>query len=134
MTAVDIYSWPPIYKQYLRYVADRTGILSFANLPLLWIFAGRNNIFLWATGWSFTTFNIFHRHVAVVATVQAVVHTLLYGVMFIDGMPRRHITLYSRNTDNVGGAFWKKMKRPYLLWGTLVSTVLICRPKLTSRL
>lgn len=79
-------SWPSIYKQYLRYVADRTGILSFANLPLLWIFAGRNNIFLWATGWSFATFNIFHRHVAVISVVQAVVHTVLYVVLFVDGM------------------------------------------------
>lgn len=96
MTVAEIYSWPSIYKQYLRYVADRTGILSFANLPLLWIFAGRNNIFLWATGWSFTTFNIIHRHVAVIATVQAVVHTLLYGIMFIDGMPRRNITLQGK--------------------------------------
>ena len=79
-------SWPPVYKQILRYVADRTGILSFANLPLLWIFAGRNNIFLWATGWSFATFNLFHRHVACIATVQAVVHTALYIAMFVDGM------------------------------------------------
>ena len=78
-------SWPPVYKQILRYVADRTGILSFANLPLLRIFAGRNNIFLWATGWSFATFNLFHRHVACIATVQAVVHTALYIAMFVDG-------------------------------------------------
>lgn len=127
MTVTDIYSWPPIYKQYLRYVADRTGILSFANLPLLWIFAGRNNIFLWATGWSFATFNILHRHVAIISTVQAVVHTLLYVAMFIDGMARRHITPYG-NTDSVGGSFLKKMQRPYLLWGTLVSN----RPYLPS--
>jgi hypothetical protein len=56
--------------------------MSFANLPLLWLFAGRNNIFMWATGWSFATFNIFHRHVAWIATAQAVIHTALYLFLF----------------------------------------------------
>lgn len=69
----------------LRYVADRTGIISFANLPLLWLFAGRNNIFIWATGWSFSTFNIFHRHIAWIATLQAVVHTVAYLILFLAG-------------------------------------------------
>ncbi|GES66786.1 FRE family ferric-chelate reductase [Aspergillus terreus] len=62
--------WPDTSDQILRYVADRTGILSFANFPLIWLFAGRNNVFLWATGWSFATFNIFHRHIAWIATIQ----------------------------------------------------------------
>ncbi|EXJ78504.1 hypothetical protein A1O1_08905 [Capronia coronata CBS 617.96] len=47
-----------------RYVADRSGVICYANLPVLWMFSGRNNIFLWLTGWSFSTFNSFHRHVA----------------------------------------------------------------------
>lgn len=79
------FSWPQPYRQLLRYIADRTGILSFANLPLLWLFAGRNNIFLWATGWSFARFNIFHRHVAWIATIQAVIHTVAYCVLFTLG-------------------------------------------------
>jgi hypothetical protein len=78
-------SWPDIPSQILRYSADRTGIMAFANLPLVWVFGGRNNIFLWATGWSFPSFNIFHRHVARVATLQAVVHSILYIVMYIQG-------------------------------------------------
>jgi ferric-chelate reductase len=78
-------SWPDIPSQILRYSADRTGIMAFANFPLIWLFGGRNNIFLWATGWSFASFNIFHRHVARVATLQAIVHSLLYIVMYIQG-------------------------------------------------
>lgn len=69
--------------------------MSFANLPLLWLFGGRNNIFLWATGWSFASFNIFHRHVARVATVQAIVHSILYFVMFIQSR-------YGAPDSNVG--------------------------------
>ena len=75
-------SYPDIPSQILRYSADRTGIMSFSNFPLLWLFSGRNNIFLWATGWSFASFNIFHRHVARVATLQAIVHSVLYIIMF----------------------------------------------------
>lgn len=40
------------------------------------MFSGRNNIFIWATGWSFSTFNIFHRNIARVATLQAIVHSI----------------------------------------------------------
>ncbi|KAJ5114256.1 hypothetical protein NUU61_000015 [Penicillium alfredii] len=82
-TFPGIIYWPNITDQILRYSADRTGIMSFANIPLIWLFGGRNNILMWATGWSFATFNIFHRHVARMATVQGVVHSLLYGVIYI---------------------------------------------------
>lgn len=52
--------------------------MSYANLPILWMFSGRNNVFLWLTGWSFSTFNIFHRHVARVATILAIIHSICY--------------------------------------------------------
>lgn len=67
--------------QYWRYIADRTGIISYANLPILWMFSGRNNVFLWLTGWSFSTFNIFHRHVARIATIQAIIHSICYSAL-----------------------------------------------------
>ncbi|KEF58795.1 uncharacterized protein A1O9_03638 [Exophiala aquamarina CBS 119918] len=77
--------YPNLYyttaMQHWRYIADRTGIISYANLPILWIFSGRNNIFLWLTGWSFSTFNIFHRHVARIATIQAVIHSVCYSAL-----------------------------------------------------
>ncbi|KAJ5151218.1 uncharacterized protein N7482_010470 [Penicillium canariense] len=68
--------------QAWQYVSDRTGILSYATLPVLWMFAGRNNIFLWATGWNFQTFNIFHRHVARIGTLLAIVHSVAYTVVY----------------------------------------------------
>lgn len=37
--------------QLARYVGDRTGFLSIAQLPLVWIFAARNDPLLWLTGW-----------------------------------------------------------------------------------
>lgn len=72
-----------LFQQNWQYTSDRTGILSYACLPFLWLFSGRNNIFLWATNFDVQSFNIFHRHVAWVATIFAVVHSINYSVVFI---------------------------------------------------
>ncbi|KIH86530.1 plasma membrane ferric-chelate reductase [Sporothrix brasiliensis 5110] len=74
-------SWPTITQQLLRYVSDRTGIISWANFPLIWLFGMRNNILLWLTGWDFGTYNNFHRWVARIATVQAIVHSIGYTAL-----------------------------------------------------
>ncbi|KAJ6031642.1 hypothetical protein N7540_002374 [Penicillium herquei] len=100
--------WPDITDQLLRYSADRTGIMSFANIPLLWLFGGRNNILIWATGWSFATFNIFHRHVARVATIQAIAHTVLYFIIYFRA-----------------NKLWKVFYKVYILWGLLAVIVMI---------
>jgi predicted ferric reductase len=76
--------FPEVHTQAWRYVSDRTGIISFANFPLIWLFGIRNNLLLWLTGWSFGTYNNFHRWVARVATVQAVVHSIGYTVLVFD--------------------------------------------------
>jgi hypothetical protein len=73
--------WPREYIQLWRYVSDRTGIISLANLPLVWVFGMRNNVLMWATGWGFGTYNTFHRRAARVSTVQAVVHSIGYTIM-----------------------------------------------------
>ncbi|KAK2042671.1 ferric reductase like transmembrane component [Colletotrichum somersetense] len=76
--------WPTIYHLVWRYVADRTGIISFANFPVIWVFGMRNNLFMWVTGWDFGTYNNFHRWVARVATLQAVIHSVGYVVLVFD--------------------------------------------------
>lgn len=83
--------WDSTETQLWRYLADRTGVLSIANLPLLWCFAMRNNVLLWLTGWSFETYNQFHRWVARIATAEAVVHSIGYTVEAFRGM----LNLYS---------------------------------------
>lgn len=76
--------WPEKSAQLLRYVSDRTGIISLANFPLVWLFGMRNDALMWLTGWGFGTYNAFHRWVARVATVQAVVHSLGYTLMICE--------------------------------------------------
>ncbi|KAL5114584.1 hypothetical protein ACEQ8H_007553 [Pleosporales sp. CAS-2024a] len=75
--------WPEKSTQLLRYVSDRTGILSLANFPLVWLFGMRNDALMWITGWGFGTYNAFHRWVARVATLQAVMHSLGYTLMIV---------------------------------------------------
>ncbi|KZT69849.1 hypothetical protein DAEQUDRAFT_756755 [Daedalea quercina L-15889] len=70
--------WTLPASQLSRYLADRTGTIAYANLPLLWLFASRNDLLLWLTGWSFSTFNVFHRYVARVATAEAIAHSFGY--------------------------------------------------------
>lgn len=80
------YIWPLVSTQLWRYVSDRTGIISLANFPLTWMFGTRNNVLLWLTGWDFATYNNFHRWVARVATLEAVVHSVGYTVMVMESM------------------------------------------------
>ncbi|KAE8412109.1 hypothetical protein BDV36DRAFT_288181 [Aspergillus pseudocaelatus] len=62
---------PTISQQAWKYVAQRTSTFAYACLPWVWLFAGRNNIFIWATGWSFNTFNAFHRHLSRLTAIFA---------------------------------------------------------------
>ncbi|OAF99372.1 ferric-chelate reductase [Paraphaeosphaeria sporulosa] len=80
--------WPTQREQLLRFVSDRTGIMSLVNFPLIWLFGMRNNTLMWMTGWGFGTYNNFHRWVARVSTVQAVIHSIGYTIMICerDGM------------------------------------------------
>lgn len=47
---------------------------------------------MWLTGWDFGTYNNFHRWVARVSTLQAVIHSVGYVVLVFDG--KKHITSY----------------------------------------
>jgi predicted ferric reductase len=66
------------YEEITNYVANRAGMLSFANLPLLILYAGRNNILLWLTNWSHSTFLLLHRWIAIICMLQAVIHSAIW--------------------------------------------------------
>ncbi|OCF41134.1 hypothetical protein I317_05048 [Kwoniella heveanensis CBS 569] len=77
--------------QLQRYVADRLAIMCFYNMPLLWALAGRNDVILWITGWSYSTANIFHRWVARMVVFQGFVHGVLWAVMKRDDWKDRFL-------------------------------------------
>ncbi|KAF2725974.1 hypothetical protein K431DRAFT_238308 [Polychaeton citri CBS 116435] len=67
--------------QLARYLSDRTGMLAIGNLPILWLFATRNNPLLWATGWSFAAYTRLHRWVARITTFEIIIHAVGYSVL-----------------------------------------------------
>ncbi|KAF2027571.1 ferric-chelate reductase-like protein [Setomelanomma holmii] len=103
--------WPKKSAQLLRFVSDRTGILSLANFPLVWLFGMRNDLLLWMTGWGFGTYNAFHRWLARVATLQAVVHSIGYTFMILESGGWSHFLKY-----------WTK----HYFWNGELSTVAMC--------
>ena len=95
-------------EEILLYIANRTGIMAFALLPLVLLFAGRNNFLLWLTNWSHATYLLFHRHVARLFTVHCVIHSIV------------EIELYKSQ-----GTIVEELRLPYWIWG-VVATVAAC--------
>lgn len=65
------------YFETMSYVANRTGALSIALMPLTILLAGRNNILLWLSNWSHSTYLLIHRWVARLCLLQLVLHSIL---------------------------------------------------------
>ncbi|KAG5361735.1 Ferric/cupric reductase transmembrane component 1 [Yarrowia sp. C11] len=86
--------YPGHTAQLRKYLAMRTGILSFAQLPLLFLFAGRNNIMMWVTGWSFDTFNVYHRWIARVMIALAICHGIPNTILYADSLSFRYSMLF----------------------------------------
>ncbi|KAL8726391.1 MAG: hypothetical protein Q9166_006742 [cf. Caloplaca sp. 2 TL-2023] len=90
--------------QIISYVTNRLGVLSFANIPLLFLYAGRNNVLLWLTNWSHGTFLLLHRWVAWIATLQAILHSAIYLEMYVHD-----------------GTHASESKLPYWVWGVVAT-------------
>ena len=94
--------------EILAYAGYRTGSIAFALLPLLLLFSGRNNILLWLTNWSHSTFLLLHRWVARVFAVQTILHSLFL------------LVAYKRS-----GIYHANFHETYWAWG-IVGTVFVC--------
>ncbi|KAF2152204.1 ferric reductase-like protein transmembrane component 4 [Myriangium duriaei CBS 260.36] len=93
------------WRWMVMLVSNRFGILSFANMPLIFLYAGRNNFLLWVTNWSHYTFLLVHRWIAIIATFQAIFHSLLYLYAYVKA-----------------GTHSAESKLPYWIWG-IVGTI-----------
>ncbi|OTA56029.1 hypothetical protein K449DRAFT_376062 [Hypoxylon sp. EC38] len=94
--------------QLMVYIANRGGVLSLANLPLLVLYAGRNNFLLSITDWSYSTFVLLHRWIAILCTIEACIHSSMY----------LHIYL-------VAGFYSILSKEPFWICG-IVATLSFC--------
>ncbi|CEH14560.1 Ferric reductase, NADH/NADPH oxidase and related proteins [Ceraceosorus bombacis] len=107
-TDVNNYYWPgDTFIQSCRYLSDRAGVLSLGQLPLVILLSGRNSPVRALTGQDFTTAMMYHRWVARIVALQAVIHSIGY-------------TVYSLHYGkaNLATAF----ADPYWRWG-VVATV-----------
>ncbi|KAG5417317.1 hypothetical protein I9W82_004950 [Candida metapsilosis] len=93
------------YKAELRYAGDRTGIIATMMMPLVFLYAGRNNFLQWLAGWDYSTFVMYHRHTARVMFMLVVIHAVCYTVVFA-----------------IGGRYSTSVTRRYFIWG-IVATV-----------
>ncbi|GME98918.1 unnamed protein product [Ambrosiozyma monospora] len=97
------------------YVGNRTGILSFANIPIMFMFASRNNIFQWLTGWSFATFQHFHRHISIICILEAFVHSVCYTIKF-------------NKKPNDASYYAAEAAKGYFWWGIIATTACFIIP------
>ena len=89
-------------------VGDRAGVLAFANFIAIFLFSARNNVLLWLTDWSHSTFLLLHRWVAYVCIFHSVIHSILL------------LYWYTKWADSVA-----ESKLPYWYWG-IIATLTIC--------
>lgn len=67
-------------SQWRQGVGYRSGILAFGKIPLLVLFAGRNNFLTWLTGWSYMTFIQYHKVLARWMFLDSLIHSVLYTI------------------------------------------------------
>ncbi|RFU73113.1 hypothetical protein TARUN_9155 [Trichoderma arundinaceum] len=83
-----VYSDSIYYKtipgQVCRILADRLGIFMTADLPFIFLFSGRANIFIYLTGWSYRTFSIFHRWIALILVVEGIIHGCVFSAYYVN--------------------------------------------------
>ena len=73
---------PTVWKEITAYLITRTGVLAYIFMPLIFLFSSRNNVLLWMTNWSHSTFLVLHRWLARVFTFQAVLHSIIAVVSY----------------------------------------------------
>ncbi|KAK1251546.1 hypothetical protein MKX07_007025 [Trichoderma sp. CBMAI-0711] len=73
-----------ITGQVCRILADRLGIFMTAELPFVFLFSGRANILIYATGWSYRTFSLFHRWLALTLVVEGVIHGVVFSAFYVN--------------------------------------------------
>ncbi|CCD24813.1 putative ferric-chelate reductase NDAI_0D05000 [Naumovozyma dairenensis CBS 421] len=70
--------------QRIRFFADRTGIMAFAQLPLIILFSTRNNIFEYFTGFKYSTFIMFHKWIGRTMVLDLILHAFAYTIYAVN--------------------------------------------------
>lgn len=95
------------WREIMAYVLCRSGNFAYIMAPLIFLFGGRNNILLWLTNWSHSTFLVLHRWIARIFAVQALLHSILAVVLY-----------------KAEGTYDMEATMPYWIWG-IVATLCV---------
>lgn len=68
--------WSTSYSVAVLNLSNRAGIIATMQIPLLTLFALRNNFLIWLTGWSFSKFNAYHRSISRITFLLLCVHAV----------------------------------------------------------
>ena len=94
----------------------------------------RNNVLLWLTGWSFSTFSQFHRWTARITTIHAILHSIAYTVeAFLGTFPQANVGEIEENSNVIppdGGKeeYYADWEERYWWCGVIVSRFLLPQP------
>ncbi|KAF2271448.1 ferric reductase transmembrane component 4 [Westerdykella ornata] len=96
------------WEEIMGYVSARTGVLAFALAPLVILLSGRNNILLWLTNWSHSTYMLLHRWVARIFALQVILHSIT------------ELHLYRAR-----GELATEQVAPYWIWGIVATLAVV---------
>ncbi|KAK7042584.1 ferric reductase like transmembrane component-domain-containing protein [Favolaschia claudopus] len=107
------------YQELMAYFMWRTGVLAFCNMPVLFLFSSRNNVLLWLTNWSHSTYILMHRWIARLFLLHVLLHSILALVLY-------------QNT----GAYTTSLTLNWWIWGcvaTVAAVILVLASALILR-
>ncbi|KAF5539014.1 FRE1-ferric (cupric) reductase [Fusarium mexicanum] len=94
--------------QTISVVGNRAGDMAMGNAVALFLFSARNNILLYFTDWSHSTYLLLHRWLG----YWAIFHTIVHSAMLLANYV-------------IQGTYEEELVREYWIWG-IVGTVAVC--------
>ncbi|TDZ22658.1 Ferric/cupric reductase transmembrane component B [Colletotrichum orbiculare MAFF 240422] len=100
-------SFTSLKMQSISIIGNRAGVMAMGNFVALFLFAARNNVLLFVTDWSYSTYLLLHRWLA----YWAVFHTVVHSCMLLANYALQ-------------GSYEAELARDYWVWG-IVGTVAV---------
>ncbi|KAG7407151.1 Ferric/cupric reductase transmembrane component B [Fusarium oxysporum f. sp. rapae] len=101
-------SFASLKMQTISVVGNRAGDMAMGNVVALFLFSTRNNILLYVTDWSHSTYLLLHRWLGYWAIFHTVVHSAMLLANYV-----------------IQGTYEEELVREYWIWG-IVGTVAVC--------
>ncbi|KAF4951433.1 hypothetical protein FSARC_12916 [Fusarium sarcochroum] len=79
----------------MRQIGNRAGVIAFANVPVVMLYAGRNSLLLRLTNWSHSTFLLLHRWIATICVFQVILHSLMWLRMMVESDSHAEAVTYN---------------------------------------